>query len=643
MQLANIGAASTNTTQRMGIRFQTLSPLLCIAIAAACGCTTGPDDTERPEERESLPTSVIEPSVGEQSMVQTESKYVTDPSRWGRLIFNPGEIRPGKATVADTRELAVVIKQYLRSWLDLDAKNLSHLLDRDITSIRRGRVAHGIDEVTERQLQGYGERPYGRLALELTVRDVDLRVHGDTATALYKVDAYGGARWEFADMVVIFQAFRRHEDQWLLAHHAETWTMGDDDAPSTPSSVPNRITPFHFEYVYPVKDLQRALAFYIPLLGEPETVTANRASFKLRDTRFHLDAERPDDRLTIEAGRPNGYGIIDVTDLGVTSRRLADAGALAIKAPQPCGPDMCLVAEDPSGNLIVWREVRPTRTSKPVKPKVSMQGNEQTSERVATALRETMVAWMSTDRESLARRLTEDARWIDDALAGNPLSFAVGREQIAGALEARWRMLDRGDDGLDAEIAIDELRSRVFGEGVIASYETTLRGRGSHPFVHRALVSQVWIPVNGDLQIEFSFIIASRKAISAFANSMDYTAYVVTNLVEARDFYSTVLGVEPYRDVNWFGYWSTTSVFGMFRPLSKEAGIPVAHRANGYADFSVSSISKVYEYLKERGAKFPVIPGFNDTAGIDQNPGYKQILTVDTEGNLVNFSEYSGD
>nr|MBC8227879.1 hypothetical protein [Gammaproteobacteria bacterium] len=41
-----------------------------------------------------------------------------------------------------------------------------------------------------------------------------------------------------------------------------------------------------------------------------------------------------------------------------------------------------------------------------------------------------------------------------------------------------------------------------------------------------------------------------------------------------------------------------------------------------------------------KGSLFPVIEGINDTSGIDEQPGYNQILAIDSEGNLVNFSDY---
>ena len=122
---------------------------------------------------------------------------------------------------------------------------------------------------------------------------------------------------------------------------------------------------------------------------------------------------------------------------------------------------------------------------------------------------------------------------------------------------------------------------------------------------------------------------------------MDYTAYPAVDLGAAGRYYKILLGSEPYRDDNWFGFWSTSSVFGLVGQYPDEDAFkPTPHRANGYADFSVRSIDEVYDYLREKGATFPIVPGINDTAGIDSQPGYKQILVVDSEGNLVNFSQY---
>ena len=64
------------------------------------------------------------------------------------------------------------------------------------------------------------------------------------------------------------------------------------------------------------------------------------------------------------------------------------------------------------------------------------------------------------------------------------------------------------------------------------------------------------------------------------------------------------------------------------------------HQSNGYADFNIRSADEVYEYLQSRGSAFPLVEGINDVPGIDLQSGYKQILAVDSERNLVNFSQY---
>ncbi len=68
---------------------------------------------------------------------------------------------------------------------------------------------------------------------------------------------------------------------------------------------------------------------------------------------------------------------------------------------------------------------------------------------------------------------------------------------------------------------------------------------------------------------------------------------------------------------------------------------PVPHKSNGYADLTIRSAEEVYDYLKSVGATFPRVEGINGQPGIDPQPGYRQILAVDSEGNLIDFSEYS--
>jgi hypothetical protein len=74
----------------------------------------------------------------------------------------------------------------------------------------------------------------------------------------------------------------------------------------------------------------------------------------------------------------------------------------------------------------------------------------------------------------------------------------------------------------------------------------------------------------------------------------------------------------------------------------EEDGIPRPHRANAYASFLILSAKDVYKYLKNNGAEFPVISSINEKAGIDEKPGYNQIVTTDSEGNCLLFTEYTG-
>lgn len=63
--------------------------------------------------------------------------------------------------------------------------------------------------------------------------------------------------------------------------------------------------------------------------------------------------------------------------------------------------------------------------------------------------------------------------------------------------------------------------------------------------------------------------------------------------------------------------------------------------ANGYMSFWVRSAKETYDYLKENGCSFPVIPAINDKSGIDKQAGYTQVVTTDSEGSVIIFTEYS--
>ena len=205
---------------------------------------------------------------------------------------------------------------------------------------------------------------------------------------------------------------------------------------------------------------------------------------------------------------------------------------------------------------------------------------------------------------------------------------------------SRWKLFDRGSNGIDANLKIKNFESIKLSNHFLSyleiSVEMKTNPKGSYDF----FLMQIWKGDNEDLKLQSTFIAEKRRLKNMPVNSMDYTAYPVNDLGKDGRYYKNIFGSEPYRDDNWFGFWSTTSVFGLVGPLSKDSWQPVPHKGNGYADLSIRSADEVYEYLKSKGSVFPVVEGIGDTSGIDPQPGYNQILAVDSEGNLINFSQY---
>ena len=247
-----------------------------------------------------------------------------------------------------------------------------------------------------------------------------------------------------------------------------------------------------------------------------------------------------------------------------------------------------------------------------------------------------MRAWMSADTDRVLGMLANDVVWVDDAH-----DLASGTAQIAKLLEGRWAALGAGAGGLDGELVIDNLQDRSVGSRNLVTFEASLALRDQPRESGRLLVTQVWSGDGGGPKLEFMFLARARISVDRPVNGMDYTAYPVTDLGMAGAWYKSIFESEPYRDNNWFGFWSTSSVFGLVGDYpDRDSYSPVAHRSNGYADLSIRSAEEVYEYLESRGAAFPLVYGINNQPGIDTHPGYRMILAVDTEGNLINFSEY---
>ncbi|HUN21621.1 MAG TPA: hypothetical protein PK299_00655 [Anaerolineales bacterium] len=213
------------------------------------------------------------------------------------------------------KEIVAAVDAFWHRYLHLDAPGYINLLTPDVIrlsqradgrQVGRAAVAAGLPIEWEAF-----ERPHGVLSEAMTVARAELSVDGNTALLLYWVDIEGGVRWDYTDQYFIAQALVKHQNQWLTAHYVEAGSLDYDVDAQQPGQGAN----FDFDYAYPVTDLTRAVKFYTPLLGAPESVTNTRAYFSLKGARFILDASNWDNLARVRKNLPNGYAHFSATDL----------------------------------------------------------------------------------------------------------------------------------------------------------------------------------------------------------------------------------------------------------------------------------------------------------------------------------------
>mgnify|MGYP001156769782 FL=1 len=566
--------------------------------------------------------------------VQMESKYVTDRTLWGQLKLNKNNISSSYQVNDDQNKIINLIESYHRNWLDGNTEKISKIIDDEIIRFRNESVTYGIESTINRiNNESRGERPSGYLSsMSLDIDDIYIDSEEKFAIALYSLGIRGGARWEYSDLATIFQIFRKFANKWVIIGHVESLKLDNVNIKYPPDSVPNRRAPFTFDFVYPVKNLKRAIAFYSPLLGSPDISTSTSASFKVRDSYFELSTESIDSRISIDDGHANGYAVINVNSLKEIQTKINNLLNLDLKI-ENCGLDQCLISEDLSGNITVWKEHKPI-TSSAHNPKI-ISAQEIMSSRIYNETLNIINAWATNNYSELIKKSSENSIWIDDAYG-----IAKGPKEIKNFLQARWKLLDRGPKGIDGDIEIRNFKSKKLNNRLLTYLEISLKMKTRPKKSINFFQMQIWKVNDQDFQLEHTFIAEKRISKQMPVNSMDYTAYPVNDLGKSGHFYKILFDSEPYRDENWFGFWSTTSVFGLVGPMSEDSWKPTSHKGNGYADLSIRSANEVYEYLQSKGSTFPVIEAINDTSGIDSQPGYNQILTIDSEGNLINFSEY---
>ena len=159
--------------------------------------------------------------------VQMESKYVTDRSLWGRLIFDRDKVSGSHQLIEDKRKIMDLIETYHRHWLDRRNKEVSELLDEEIVRFRDGRITYGLTDTFKRiKNESRGERPSG-YASSMQLEIVDMQIHSEInfSIALYSVGIKGGARWEYSDLATIFQVFHKVDDKWKIIGHIENFRL----------------------------------------------------------------------------------------------------------------------------------------------------------------------------------------------------------------------------------------------------------------------------------------------------------------------------------------------------------------------------------------------------------------------------------
>ncbi len=558
----------------------------------------------------------------------------------GTVIFQSSDVVAGNAGPGDRSALINLVVRSWERYLHQDVAGYAALLAPDVVRLspRAGHAQHGRQMIAAelpKEWEAF-ERPGGVIAERMMVRKAELVVSADgaAATALYWLDIVGGKRWDYTDQGLIFQAFSRGADGWTIVHQSESWALDVDSDQSTKKRT------FEFDYVYPVINLKRAVAFYTPMLGAPVSLGSDRAVFKLGGARFILDATALDGLAPVEADLPNGYAVFLVDDVVAARNRLRNAGVRFIggtaTAVKSRNGDSHVVGVDPAGNLFVLEQQNFIATQQAAAPTVSGFSGDDPYVQTARAIAE---RWMATDAAGVATHYATNGRWFDNSRLTDR-GWEVGRDAIASALSTvYWPRYDRGAKGLVAAMTVSQVHRRAVGERTIVSYVMSLTGAGAHPFHDTAFVTHVF---NGPSDVVYSMTAITHWP-TGMAIEMDYTGYPVEDLRAAEKFYTSVMRLgDPYKDEDWRGYWSLNTVFGIYTADPLDDGVPRPDRGNGYISFWIRSAQDAYSHLKRQGARFPVFSAINSVSGIDPQPGYVQVVATDSEGNVVLFTEYTG-
>jgi catechol 2,3-dioxygenase-like lactoylglutathione lyase family enzyme/ketosteroid isomerase-like protein len=553
------------------------------------------------------------------------------------------ELEDGDGPARDRRAIATVIEELWSAWVLRDREAYAARLAPDATrAIRQtGRIERGAAAIVAAlpvEQLGF-ERDGDELGVSLHLRHVAIEVEGDDAVARYAVRVRGGDHWDFEDRLQVLQLLQRRQGRWLLLHQSEGSDPSTGEAPGSRREL--TVADIGFDYAYPVRDLDRAVRFYTELLGPPASVGPTRATFQLGGGRFHLDATELEGLAPVRDAYPNGYPIFETRDLEARVASLRAHGVEMASEVSARDPDRWVAALDEAGNVFVLEERN--HAARAALPSRLTFGVTALPPACVGPARAYVERWLAGDVPGLAAAHTRGARYFDDTSRGS----AVPRREIEALLREQLSRRDRGHDGLAATFTVSEIDVRPIGRAALVTYTLDVTSTGPHPIRERLLVTQRWSSIPADLSgvapITDTFVVRS-EATPAMAQALDYTGAPAESLEDAEHLYRRVMHFgEPYRDEDYVGFWGLDTVFGVYEADRAIDGVPVRGRANGYMSFWVRDIEEAHAFLVAHHARFPVVPAIVERAGIDTQPGYRQILATDSEGNLLLLTEYTHD
>jgi catechol 2,3-dioxygenase-like lactoylglutathione lyase family enzyme len=606
--------------------------VLAVGGCTACGSMSGRGAAHAPEH---AARCVLEPAV------VTDVPPLVEAPRSDRVVVE--ELEGGEGPSRARREVARVIDELWRAWVVRDHDAYGARLAPDATRALRqtGRIergAHAIVAALPAEQLAF-EREGDELGVTLHLRHVSIDVDGDDAVARYAVRVRGGDHWDFEDRFQVLQLWQRRRGRWLLVHQSEGSDPSIGEAPGSRREL--TVADIGFDYAYPVRDLDRAVRFYTELLGPPASVGDTRATFQLGGGRFHLDATQLEGLAPVRDAYPNGYPIFETRDLESRVASLREHGVEMASEVAARDPDRWVAALDEAGNVFVLEERHhAVRAELPSRLEITPSALPSPCVEPARAY---VSRWLAGDVPSLVAAHARGARYFDDTSR----SSAVPRREIEALLRDQLSRRDRGANGLAASFVVSDLSVRPLGRAALVTYVLDVSATGPHPVRERLLVTQRWETLPADLSaaapITDTFVVRS-EASPAIAQALDYTGAPTESLEDAEHLYRRVMHFgEPYRDEDYVGFWGLDTVFGVYEAHRAVDGVPVRGRANGYMSFWVRDIEEAQAFLEAHHATFPVVPAIVERAGIDTQPGYRQILATDSEGNLLLLTEYTRD